>query len=100
MSNLINLKELYLGGNQLRSLPDYFGNFQQLEVFMVEINQIKILPESFWTLINLKRLRLGSNQLTTLSEAIANLKKVTVLYLQRNQLIALPAGLGQLSGYF
>ena len=45
MGNLKSLKNLYLTGNQLTSVPEWIGNLQHLEVLYLQNNQLKFLPE-------------------------------------------------------
>ncbi|MFX1537189.1 MAG: leucine-rich repeat domain-containing protein, partial [Promethearchaeota archaeon] len=65
--NLTNLKELYLHYNQLNTLPESFGQLQNLRTLFLHSNQLQTLPESFGNLTNLERLSLSHNQLVSLS---------------------------------
>jgi Leucine-rich repeat (LRR) protein len=53
-------------GNQLSSLPDSFGNLQQLLRLGLKGNHLVQLPDSFTQLTSLVELFLTDNKLTTL----------------------------------
>ena len=96
ITELKNLKELYLGYNQLTSLPESFGKLVNLEELYLRNNQLTTLPESFEKLVNLKILSLQYNQLTTLPESFGKLVNLEVLSLHSNQLTTLPESFGKL----
>jgi hypothetical protein len=98
LSNLTNLKGLYLSGNQLSSLPESLGNLTNLRWLNLENNQLIIsLPESLGNLTNLRWLHLSGNQLEYLPKSLGNLTNLHGLYLSGNQLIFLPESLGNLT---
>ena len=65
---------MYLGYNQLKSLPDSIGNLTNLKYLNLSKNQLKDLPESIGKLKKLQRLHLYGNQLS--DEEKARIKKL------------------------
>lgn len=67
MKNLKKLCYLSLGGNKLHSLPDWFGNLENLESVSLIFNKISILPDSFRNLIKLGEIDLNNTGLRSFS---------------------------------
>lgn len=96
VSRLTELKELYLGGNQLAELPDSFSKLCQLQILHLDHNRLSALPESLVHLSNLQILDLRYNQLRELPKWIGKLTQLQSLYVAGNQLIELPENLSDL----
>ncbi|MGL5626067.1 MAG: NEL-type E3 ubiquitin ligase domain-containing protein [Candidatus Rhabdochlamydia sp.] len=101
------LKQLTLKDNQLKKLPESFGNLQALTTLNLSCcDQFKSLPESFGNLEALTTLNLlqaltiiylsDCNRLTSLSESFGNLQALTTLKLIDNRLVSLPESFGNL----
>jgi len=88
--NLRNLEELWMANNQLQTLPETFGQLTQLEQLCLSNNKLSTLSESFGNFDNLERLWLDDNQLSSLPETLGNLTRLDSLYLDHNLLSALP----------
>jgi len=97
IGNLSSLEWLNLVSTQLTTLPESIGNLSSLEILNLNSTQLTTLPESIGNLSSLVRLELGGNQLTTLPESIGNLSSLEVLSLGINQLTTLPESIGNLS---
>ena len=92
---LTSLRELYLGHSQLTTLPaGVFEGLTSLRWLYLEYNQLTTLPARvFEGLSSLEGLSLEGNQLTTLSAGVfEGLTNLPTLSLQDNQLTTLPAG--------
>jgi len=76
------------------SLPESFGNFQNLSHLELYSNQLNSLPESFGSLQNLACLKMSSNQLTSLPEHFVNLQNLSHLDLSYNYLSSLSESFG------
>jgi len=63
----------------------------------LDYNELESLPESFGDLENLNRLSLGGNILSSLPESIGNLKNLQFLNLYGNNLTSLPESIGNLT---
>ncbi len=82
ISNLINLKELYLGGNQIFDISalNNLKNLTYLDLGGNQILDISVLSH----LTNLTELYLGGNQISDIS-VLSHLTNLKVLYLYNNQ---------------
>ena len=98
IGNLINLQSLYLYENLLTSIPTEIGNLINLTTLDIGYNQISGLPNEIYLLNNLEVLRLEQNQLTfEISPDIENLTNLKNLILSYNQLIGgIPIEVGNL----
>ena len=65
---------LFLGQNQLRTLPESFGSLKVGGDLDLGQNQLRTLPESFGSLTVGRSLFLDRNQLRTLPESFPNVK--------------------------
>jgi internalin A len=96
LMGLTHLRELDLGGNQLRKLPASLGGLKQLQRLNLVGNQLCELPVSLGELKKLREVQLSNNQLRGLPVSFGGLKQLQVLRLDGNQLRELPASLGEL----
>ena len=91
------LKELYIGGNQLRTLPESFIKLKNLKVLDLGRNKLTNLPDSIFKLKSLLRLCLDGNNLTILPESIGELHSLERLSIINNGLKTLPDTVKNLS---
>ena len=97
LSELTDLKELRLDGNQLTELPSWIGQLVGLNRLRLDGNKLTALPTEFGQLINIRGLRLDGNRLTSLPSWIGELKSLQGLRLDSNQLMELPTEFGRLT---
>jgi Leucine-rich repeat (LRR) protein len=120
IGRFIHLRELYLYGVKLSSLPSeawQLPNLQTLIVCDLEqddllaeigqckslrhlglgMNQLPHLPREIWELTDLQTLDLSWNKLSNLPGKIGKLTNLRWLYLAQNQLSRLPDEIGQLA---
>ena len=90
ISNLNDLRKLYLEWNNITELPDSFSNLTALVQLYISNNQLISLPDDFGNLDNLFILDLGYNQINSLPNSFVGLTSVTYLWLFNNQLSELP----------
>jgi len=90
------LTDLNLSGNQLRTLPESFGQLPNLQTFSAHSNQITSLPPGFGQLPHLQNLYLNNNQLTQLPDGFGQLAQLESFEMMHNLLSSLPPGFGQL----
>jgi len=96
ISNLKNLKALYLYSNSISSVPESIGDLKNLKRLNLSHNNLSSLPESIGNLKNLKELFLHDNKLRELPESIGDLENLEYLALYRNSLKKLPDSIGNL----
>jgi hypothetical protein len=94
---LPNLTELNLRRNQLKTLPNNFGeNWYLLKMLALSVNQLNALPDNFgsnW--YQLESLFISKNQLSALPDNFgSNWNRLRELMLQYNQISALPSNFG------
>ncbi|MFM6203444.1 MAG: leucine-rich repeat domain-containing protein, partial [Dolichospermum sp.] len=77
---------LFLGNNQLTTLPESITQLSNLRNLYLSKNRMTPLPESIAQLSNLTVLDLSDNKLTTLPEAIKQLSQLEKLDLRENRL--------------
>ena len=97
VEGLDNLRELYLSGNDLTTVPEVIANLTQLQVLTLDGNALITLPDFIGNLVQLQRLDLSGNDLVTLPDWIGNLSQLELLQLNHNNLNALPASIGNLA---
>ena len=90
ISNLDDLRKLYLEWNNITELPESFSELTALVQLYISNNQLISLPENFGNLENLYILDLGYNQINSLPASFVNFNSLTYLWLFNNQLETLP----------
>ena len=90
ISNLDDLRKLYLEWNNLTELPESFSDLTALVQLYISNNQLTSLPENFGNLENLYILDLGYNQINSLPASFVNFNSLAYLWLFNNQLETLP----------
>lgn len=80
LQNPIDVRALYLNGNELKTLPKEIGELQNLDGLKLRYNKFKTLPKEIGNLQNLGLLDLEKNKFKTLPKEIWNSKKLRVLY--------------------
>jgi hypothetical protein len=90
-SDCVEVKgDLWLSRNNIKSLPQSFGNLKIGGSLHLEYNNLKYLPQSFSNLEIGCNLHLDRNKLIFLSDSFGNLKVGCSLYLERNKLMSFP----------
>ena len=87
---LDDLRSLYLEWNQIQNLPNSFSNLTKLVGLYISNNQLTTMPENLGNLENLYTLDLGYNQITSIPESILELDILTYLWIFNNQIMELP----------
>ncbi|KAI5061124.1 hypothetical protein GOP47_0023629 [Adiantum capillus-veneris] len=97
-SNLLNLKQLSLRWNKLRSLPTSVCNLKSLRSLEVKFNYLKSLPQAIGNLTNLEYLDASCNftALQNLPDTIGDLVSLAEIDLSCNQIRNLPESFGRL----
>ncbi|XP_050034825.1 leucine-rich repeat-containing protein 58 [Dermacentor andersoni] len=96
LTQLNELRHLYMGGNMLDQLPDCVGNMLSLEALYLGGNQLEELPASLGRLWRLRSLCLSGNRLASVPASLADLRSLRSLALHDNRLRTLPPGLVRL----
>jgi len=78
IGNLTNLQSLYLYGNNFTSIPSEIENLTGLTILDIGYNQIKKLPVELYSLNNLELLRLEHNELISISNDLCNLSECNI----------------------
>ena len=97
IGQLTSLKRLWLGGNQLTSVPKGIGLLTDLKGLWLGCNRLTSVPAWIGQLTSLRWLDLGFNQLTSVPKEIWQLTSLWKLNLNRNRLTSMPARIGQLT---
>jgi internalin A len=92
ISNLTNLRYLFLSANRLASLPESVC-LPALNGISLSMNQIQFLPEKFVSLAELSEAYFHHNQLLSLPPQFGRLTKLKGLTLHSNHLTSLPLSL-------
>ena len=102
IGQLVNMTDLYLGGNELTVIPPEIGNLINLQSLYLYDNQFTSIPSEIGNLTNLITLDIGYNQLTgEIPSEIGNLTNSTSLDLGSNQLTGeIPLELGNLDNLY
>src|SRR5699024_10055700 len=97
-SNLKKLKYLDLSNSDLKSVPAFLMNLNELETLKLNDNKISILPKSINKLKGLKYLDVSTNiKIKSLPESISELENLEHLNLKNNyNLTKLPDLIGNL----
>jgi Leucine-rich repeat (LRR) protein len=82
----LELVELNLINNQLRTLPDSFKQLAKLKKIHLGKNQLKSVPEALLALPKLERLSLINNRITKIPEGILHMKSLNYLDIKNNSL--------------
>ena len=90
ISNLNDLRKLYLEWNNIVQLPDSFSELSALVQLYISNNQLTSLPDNFGNLENLYILDLGYNQIEYLPDSFINFNSLGYVWLFNNQLSSLP----------
>lgn len=85
----VNLRELYLIGNNLSWLPEGLACLRNLEILDISENTICYLPKDFFTLFNLKKLVAYRNNISHLPD-LSKMKQLCYLDLYKNMLTDFP----------
>lgn len=96
IDRLVNLKALYIYGNNILSIPDSIGRLKRLKKIELYENKIHKLPESIGDLSNLKTLVLNCNSLDKIPDTICQCENLKELSLRINKIAELPVAIGQL----
>jgi hypothetical protein len=96
---ILSVTELFIGYNDLTSLPNAIGKLVNLiGLYVVNNNKLTSLPETIGKLVNLTLLDVSGNQLTSLPETIGEITNLTVLNVSNNiELTSLPETIGKLT---
>tara|TARA_A100000164_G_scaffold380143_1_gene426656 strand:+ start:1400 stop:2437 length:1038 start_codon:yes stop_codon:yes gene_type:complete len=81
----------------LDTLPENFGNLDDLRSLYLEWNNIKVMPESFENLTNLISLYFSNNGLTNIINNIGNLTELYNLDLGYNEIKTIPNSFAELT---
>ncbi len=81
ISQLKNLKILFLVHNEIKQIPKEIGQLKNLEILNLRDNKIKEIPKEIGQLNNLKILDLSYNKIEKIPKEIAQLKNLEKLYL-------------------
>mmetsp|Transcript_12673 Transcript_12673/g.29821 ORF Transcript_12673/g.29821 Transcript_12673/m.29821 type:complete len:295 (+) Transcript_12673:63-947(+) len=92
------LRELNLGNNLLKILPQELGEIKSLRSLWLEDNQLEKFPECLYELDRLTCLRLSSNKITKLPAQVVMMRGLEDLALDSNRLSELPETLNELVG--
>jgi leucine-rich repeat protein SHOC2 len=93
VGSLVNLTQVSICNNSLKTLPSSIGNWKCLEKLFLNDNQLICLPESISLMSSLTRLYVNGNQLKKLPDSIGQLTQLEELYAGDNQLVSLPPAL-------
>ena len=85
-----DLRELYLGDNELTSLPDWFGNLINIKELQLGGNNLVNLPNCMQKLVDLEILYLNGCNLHFLPDWIGDLKNLKSLEIENNHIPILP----------
>lgn len=93
-----HVEYLLIDYNDIEDLPSEIGDcLQSLKCFSAIGNNLKVLPESFGNLIHLEEVYLNENGIVKLPDSLKKLKQLVTLKLTGNQLETLPEDFGELT---
>ncbi|KAF9551842.1 hypothetical protein EC957_004165 [Mortierella hygrophila] len=93
----INLLNLDLHTNDLKTLPAQLGGLKTLRRLNVAINKIEEIPPSIGQLLLLEWLNLNDNKLVTLPSTMDQMQKLVKMGIVQNKLQTLPEALARLT---
>jgi len=97
IGNFVNLRELNLSNNKLRTLPSTIGNLNNLRILDVSRNCLTALPDSIGNLKKLEELNLYHNySLTKFPDCIGNLERLEIINFDKTEIDSLPDSFGNL----
>ena len=85
--NFSDLRNLFLGANQISEIPSEIKAFKRLKVLYLGGNSLTQLPAEICELQRLQALILAQNELKSLPNSICNLKKLETLQLHQVMLV-------------
>lgn len=94
LSQLPNLKKIFISKCQLKTAPDFWSTMTQLEDVEIRNNHLQTLPPSFAGLRKVRRLNLSNNRFTQLPEVLQNWTQLKHLHIGNKQLTTLPEWIG------
>ncbi len=97
IGQLVNMTDLYLGGNELTVIPPEIGNLVNLQSLFLYDNQFSSIPPEIGDLINLRTLDIGYNQITELQNELFSLSNLELLRLEYNELTSISNDLCNIS---
>ena len=102
IGQLVNMTDLFLGGNDLTIIPPEIGNLINLQSLYLYDNEFTSIPSEIGNLTNLITLDIGYNQLTgEIPSELGGLTNLTSLDLGSNQLTGeIPLELGNLDNLY
>lgn len=86
----VNVQEIYLKWNKLRSLPNWISDFSNVTNLYLFGNCLENLPTSLGQMSKLTVLDLSANQLKALPNCLGCLKNLVSLQLNHNFIKSLP----------
>ncbi len=86
IKNLVNLRIMYLAGNDLESLPPEIRDLQNLEELHLQDNFLSSLPPEIGKLTNLRVLDLPYNKIKSLPKEIFQLKHLEKFDIRSNKM--------------
>ncbi|OTF74250.1 LAP1-like protein, partial [Euroglyphus maynei] len=90
LTQLINLRELFLNDTFLEFLPANFGKLTRLQIVELRENHLKTLPKSINRLVELRRLDIGQNDFIEFPDVIGSLCNLNELWCDFNKLVTIP----------
>ncbi len=84
------LEKLSIPGNNLKELPDFIGDFPELEYLDISRNNLTEFPVALTKLRRCSNIDMGNNKLTDLPDELFAMKSLMMLYVNENYLNNLP----------
>ena len=86
ISNLVNLKTIYLNENKIKRIPREIGNLINLKLLALHWNQIEKIPGEIGNLENLIRFWIDNNKIKYVPKEMSKLINLCGLHLYNNQI--------------
>ena len=83
------MKELWIDGNRIKSIPDWIGNLRDLVHLEASVNHIDFVSDRISNCRLVQELALCTNDLRSLPEAIGGLESLVTLKIDDNQVLFL-----------